>query len=99
MLVSVRRMSFLKNADELPVAPGNFRHGGGASRFLGSKINKRLPEIRPPNGEADETFDLSRRRQPLAHFVVVFATTKNDAADFSRPSRCAADTISSQSSR
>src|SRR2546427_1502932 len=85
MLASLRRMSLLKNADELPVAPGNFRHGGVASRFLRSKINKRFPEIRPANGEADETFDPSRRRQPLAHFVVVFATTKNDAADFVSP--------------
>src|SRR6185503_8776536 len=38
--------------------------------------------IRPTHGEPDEAFGPSRRRQPLAHFFVVFSTTKNDAADF-----------------
>src|SRR5439155_25279513 len=80
-----QRAGFLKNADELPVAPGNFFNGGLPRCPVGSKANKRLPEIRPAHCEADETIDPCRSRQPLAHFFVVLATTKNDTTNFVSP--------------
>src|SRR6266487_2815566 len=79
---SLRRTRFFKDADELTVAPGNFREGGFARRFPGSKVNEWLPEIRPAHREANEAFDSSGRRQPLAHLLIVFATTKNNATHF-----------------
>src|SRR6266542_2981445 len=75
-------LGLLENADELPVATANFRHSGFPRCLPGQKVQERLQEIRPAHCEPDETFDPSRRRQPLAHFFVVFATAKNDAADF-----------------
>src|SRR5207247_7662674 len=54
----------------------------GFARCLpGSKVNEWLPEIRPAHRETDETFDSSGRCQPLAHLLIIFAATKNDATD------------------
>src|ERR1700719_561439 len=71
-----------KDFDEGPVAPGNFRNGGFARCLSSSKINERIPKIRPADSEANEAFDASCGRQPLAHFFVVLATSKNNTANF-----------------
>ena len=68
--------------DQLQVAPGDFGDGGFARDLSSSKVNERIPKIRPAHGEADESFNAGRRCQPLAHFLVVLATSENDAADF-----------------
>ena len=74
-----------KDFDELPVAPGNFRHSGFARSFFGKNVNERIPKNRSADGEADEPFNASRRRQPLAHSLIVFSTSKNDASNFVPP--------------
>src|ERR1700730_16603914 len=75
-------MSLFKDFDELLVTPGDFRDSGFPRGLFGKKANERLPEDRSTHGETDESVDASRRRQPFAHFFIVFTTPKNDASNF-----------------
>src|SRR5215469_9588687 len=72
----------LEDADEVLVPERDLRNGVVARDFPRTIIHECVPEIRPPYGEADETFDASRGRQPFMHLLVIFAAAKNDAADF-----------------
>src|ERR1700719_316596 len=78
-------MSVFKDFDELLVPSGDFRDGGFTRGLFGKKANERFPEDRSTHGEADESIDASCRRQPLAHFLIVFTTSKNDASNFVPP--------------
>src|SRR5215831_14473364 len=75
-------MSFFKSVHKLPIAAGHLSHSGLPRGLLITPEHKRLPEVGPTHGEADEAWYSGRRRQPFAHLFVVFATPQDDAADF-----------------
>src|SRR5262245_14493864 len=74
-------MSFFKSVHKIPIAAGHLSHRGLPRRLLVPPEHKRLPEVGPTHGEADETWHSGRRRQPFAHLFVVFATPQDDAVD------------------
>src|SRR6516162_1155719 len=75
-------MSFFKSVHKLPIAAGHLSHSGLPRGLLITPEHKRLPEVGPTHGEADEAWYSGRRRQPFAHLFVVFAAPQDDAADF-----------------
>src|SRR5215469_13725798 len=76
------RPCLLEDVDEGLVSARDPCNGVFACDFPGPIIHKRVPKIRSPYGEADETFDASRGRQPFMHLLVVLAAAENDAAYF-----------------
>src|SRR5262249_47948223 len=75
-------MSFFKSVYKLPIAAGHLSHRGLSRGLLVPPEHKRLPEVGPTHGEADEAWHSRRCRQPFAYLFVVFATPQDDAADF-----------------
>src|SRR6266849_2450843 len=69
----------LEDVHELTVPTRDLGDGVFARGLLGSPCSQRLPEDRPPDGEAAEPGDGGGRRQPLAHLLVVFAPSEDDA--------------------
>src|SRR5262249_2788875 len=78
-------MSFFKSVHKLPIAAGHLSHSGLPRGLLITPEHKRLPEIGPTHGEADEAWYSGRRRQPFAHLFFVFATPPADSPDFFPP--------------
>src|SRR6266496_2281141 len=71
----------VKNVHKLAIAAGDLSDRILASDFLRSHVNQRIPETGPPDGEADETLDCRRSRQPLAYLLIVLSAAEDDAAD------------------
>ena len=55
----------LKDAGELPVAAGNLGNRRLPVDMIGTEIDQRIPKIRAPDGEADETGHASRDAQAI----------------------------------
>src|SRR2546428_3692322 len=70
----------LEDVHELAVSTRDLGDGVFACGLLVPPCDERLPEVRPPDGEADEAGDGGCRHQPLAHLLVVFAASQDDAA-------------------
>src|SRR5262245_27548545 len=76
-----RSSRLLEDIHPLAVATGDLGDGGVARGFLGAEVNNGVPEGGAADGEADETRHGGRDREPLAHLLVVFAASEDDAAD------------------
>src|SRR5438876_3955995 len=70
----------LEDVHELAVSTRDLGDGVFACAVLGPPLDERLPEVRPPDGEADEPGDAGCRREPLAHLLVVLAPSQDNAA-------------------
>src|SRR3974377_2281045 len=76
------RTCLLEEVDEVLVSERDPCNGVFTCDFPGPIIHKRVPKIRPPYGEANETSDASRGRQPFMHLLVVLAAAENYEPDF-----------------
>src|SRR5262245_5387764 len=72
----------LKYVHKLAVSARDLGHGGLARYLLCPQVNERIPETGPAHCKADEPRDAGRRRQPFAHFLVIFASAQNYATYF-----------------
>src|SRR5260370_7310587 len=71
----------MERVQELLVAEGGLCPWRLPRRLPGPPGHERIPEHRPPHGEADESRDSGGHRQPLAHLCGVLAAAQDDAAD------------------
>src|SRR5207302_3639168 len=77
--VRFRPSMVLEDVYELAIATGDLGDGVFPRALLSPPCDERLPEGRPPDGEADEPGDAGRRGEPLAYLRVVFAAPQDDA--------------------
>src|SRR6185437_366557 len=69
----------LKNVHPLPVASGDLRDGRLARGPVRPPVDQRVPPGRAAHGEADESVDAGRRRQPGAYLPAVLTPAQDDA--------------------
>ena len=74
-------MESLEDLDEFPIAAGDLGHRGFPCHLLRAPIDKRLPEARASDGEANEARHSSRGCQPFANLLIVLTPTQNDTTD------------------
>src|SRR5262245_45986958 len=70
--------TLLEDVHELPVPAGDLGDGMLSRRLLGPPADQGVPEVGAPDSEPDEARDPSCGRQPLAHLLLVLASTEND---------------------
>ena len=63
------------------IAAGNLGHRCFPCHLLRAPVDKRLPEARPSDGEANEARHSSRGCQPFANLLIVLTPTQNDTTD------------------
>jgi hypothetical protein len=89
----------LEGRHEVAIASSNLVDGGVSGVLLVAPADDWLPERSAADDDADEARNWGGRLQPFVHPLVVLTLPRMMQPTFLRPSRHAAATIFSQSSR
>src|ERR1700679_4192591 len=73
--------SFFKDAHKLTIMASNLRDRGLAGLLIFAPCNERIPEVSTANSKTNEARNRGRSGKPLAHLLLIFTASEDDAAD------------------